>query len=103
MVSSVPVRRSALVLLALCALLALPGCQSLRSWESCPGVYSGVRYYGDQVSELPFDGKAFFTIDLPFTALADTLALPFTSFAEPQFPPGGFAVGCRWADPRRRR
>ena len=85
------------------ALLALTGCQSMRSWETCPGIYSGVRYYGDQLPELPGDGKAFFTFDLPLTAVVDTLALPFTAFADPTVPPGGFPVGCRWADPRLRR
>lgn len=88
--------------LLLVLLAALPGCQSLRSWESCPGVYSGLRYYNDQLPELPMDGKAFFTVDVPLTAVADTLALPFTAFADPKLPPAGFPIGCRWADPRRR-
>jgi len=89
--------------LALLLALALPGCQSLRSWEQCPAVYSGLRYYGDQLPELPADGKAFFTLDLPLTTIFDTLALPVTAFADPDPPPGGFTIGCRWADPRRRR
>ncbi|MGI9592908.1 MAG: hypothetical protein ACR2P8_16190 [Myxococcota bacterium] len=84
-------------------LLALSGCQSVRSWDQCPGIYSGLRYYSDQLPELPGDGKAFFTLDVPLTTIADTLAIPFTAFAEPEQPPGGFAIGCRWADPRRRR
>ena len=75
----------------------------MRSWESCPGIYSGVRYYGDQLPELPGDGKAFFTLDLPFTVVADTLVLPITAFVEPGIPPSGFTIGCRWADPRSRR
>ncbi len=91
------------ILLALLLLLAVLGCQSMRSWESCPGIYSGVRYYGDQLPELPGDGKAFFTLDLPLTAVVDTLALPITAFAEPGIPPGGFAIGCRWANPHSRR
>ena len=100
MVLSAPVLR---IRLALVMLLALSGCQSVRSWESCPGVYSGLRYYNEQFPELPGDGKAFFTLDVPMTAIVDTLALPITAFAEPQYPPGGFPLGCRWADPRRRR
>jgi uncharacterized protein YceK len=80
------------------------GCQSGRSWQQgCPGVYSGVKYYGDQVGELPIDGKLFFSIDLPLTVVVDTLALPFTAFAEPKKPTGGFPIGCRWAQRRRNR
>lgn len=86
------------------ALALLPwsfGCQSTRSWsQGCPGVYSGVKYYRDQVSRLPFDGKVFFTIDLPLSAVVDTLALPFTAFAKRKEPRGGFAPGCQWAGPR---
>jgi uncharacterized protein YceK len=77
------------------------GCQSTRSWsQGCPGVYSGVKYYRDQVAELPFDGKVFFSFDLPLTVVVDTLALPFTAFAKRPEPRGGFAPGCRWAAPR---
>lgn len=99
-VRSAPVLR---ICLALVLPLVLSGCQSVRSWEHCPGVYSGLRYYTDQLPELPADGKAFFTLDLPMTAIVDTLALPFTAFADPRVPPGGFPRGCRWADPRRHR
>lgn len=83
------------------SLVAVPwgmGCQSVRSWDQgCPGLYSGVKYYGDQVGELPYDGRIFFTFDLPLTAVVDTLALPFTAFATPRRPSGGYPVGCRWA------
>ena len=93
-------RRTSGVLLRLGAAAALLpwmfGCQSTRSWEQgCPGVYSGVKYYNDQVSELPLDGRVFFTLDLPLTVVADTLALPFTAFAKPKKPSGGFPVGCK--------
>jgi uncharacterized protein YceK len=89
-------RRVAIVAVASLMLL---GCQSVRSWDECPGIYSGVRYFGDQVNELPWDGRLFFALDLPFTSVFDTLALPFTSFAEPTRPPGGWVRGCRWAGP----
>jgi len=80
------------------------GCQSTRSWnQGCPGVYSGIKYYGDQIGELPLDGRLFFSIDLPLTAVVDTLALPFTAFADPRRPKGGFPIGCRWAQRKRRR
>ena len=80
------------------------GCQSTRSWQQgCAGVYSGVKYYGDQIGELPVDGRIFFSIDLPLTAVIDTLALPFTAFAKPRKPKGGFPIGCRWAQRGRRR
>lgn len=74
------------------------GCQSTRSWQQgCPGVYSGIKYYGDQIGELPYDGRIFFTLDLPLTTVVDTLALPFTAFATPRKPVGGYPIGCRWA------
>jgi uncharacterized protein YceK len=83
---------------ALGAALAAAACQTLRSFEQgCPGVYSGLRYYRDQLGFLPLDGKIFFTLDLPLSAVADTLALPGTAFSEPDPPVGGFAPGCRWA------
>ncbi len=35
------------------ASISLLGCQTARSWEEgCPGVYSGVRYYGEQLGVL---------------------------------------------------
>jgi len=81
-------------------LVTLSGCQSVRSWSRCPGIYSGVRYYGDQLQGLPFDGKVFFTLDLPLTALTDTLAVPITAFADREMPRGGYPIGCRWAQRR---
>ena len=91
-------RRARCASAALALLLGLlPGCQSARSWQACPGVYSGVRYYSDQRPDLPLDGKIFFSFDLPLTLLADTLALPFTGFAKRERPTGGYPVGCRWA------
>lgn len=77
---------------------SLLGCQSLRSWQQgCPGIYSGVRYYRDQLPALPWDGTLLFSVDLPLSALVDTLALPVTAFAEPERPRSGFPIGCRWA------
>ena len=84
----------------LLALGLLSGCQSARSWQDCPGIYSGVRYFRDQARELPVDGKIAFSLDLPLTVVADTLALPFTSFAERKPPVAGYPVGCRWAADR---
>lgn len=75
----------------------LCGCQTSRSFEGgCPGVYSGVRFFNSQVGDLPPDGKIFFAIDLPFSALLDTLLLPATFFVEPRRPVGGWTPGCRW-------
>jgi len=83
------------VLLLLLALLC--GCQTSRSFDQgCPGVYSGVRYYADQISEVPLDGKVFFTLDLPLSVVTDTLLLPVTFFVEPERPNLGWAAGCRW-------
>ena len=73
-------------------------CQTTRSFDQgCPGIYSGVRYYNDQLGNLPADGKVFFTLDLPLSAVLDTLLLPATAFAKPTKPPLGWPEGCRWA------
>ena len=83
------------------ASLSMLGCQTSRSWEKgCPGVYSGIRYYREQVSALPVDGKIFFTLDLPLTAVADTTLLPVSVFLKPKRPRHGFPPGCRWANKR---
>lgn len=94
-------RTRALAGLAGLALLALPACQSVSSWQGgCAAAYSGVRYFKEQYVWLPLDGKIFFTLDLPFTALVDTLAIPVTYWFDPTPPIIGFVRGCRWADPR---
>ena len=75
------------------------GCQTARSWDSgCPGVYSGVRFFTDQQSSLPWDGKIFFVFDLPLTMVADTVLLPVAALVDPVEPPGGWMRGCRWAE-----
>ena len=94
------------VLRSVAPLLAfsLLGCQTTRSFNhGCPGIYSGVRFYADQVGTVPFDGKIFFTIDLPLTAVLDTLLTPATAFVDRETPPGGWVVGCRWAKTVRSR
>ncbi len=83
------------------ASISMLGCQTSRSWEKgCPGVYSGVRYYRDQVGGLPVDGKIFFTLDLPATIAADTILLPVSVFMKPKRPKYGFPPGCTWAEKR---
>jgi uncharacterized protein YceK len=73
------------------------GCQTTRSFDQgCPGVYSGVRYFADQIGDMPPDGKLFFTLDLPVTAVVDTVLLPVTFFVEPERPAAGWSPGCRW-------
>jgi len=85
--------------IALLLSLLLFGCQTGRSLGGgCPGVYSGLRYYNAQISTIPWDGKIFFFFDLPFSAISDTLLLPYTSFADRKKPPEGWVVGCSWAD-----
>ncbi len=88
-------------ILLLIAASSLLGCQTARSWsEGCPGVYSGVRYFEDHVGELPIDGRIFFVLDLPVSAVVDTALLPATVFMKPTRPRYGFAPGCRWAKKR---
>jgi uncharacterized protein YceK len=80
-------------------LVSIAGCQTTRSWDDgCPGVYSGVRYFSSQRSSLPWDGKVFFTFDLPLTVVFDTLLLPASAWVDRDKPTGGWVVGCRWAD-----
>jgi len=90
-----------LQLLCLIAANSLLGCQTARSWsEGCAGVYSGVRYFQDEVSHLPFDEKIASLLDLPVSAALDTALLPVTVFMNPKRPPHGFAPGCRWVTNR---
>jgi len=79
--------------------VSITGCQTTRSWsDGCPGVYSGVRYFASQRSSLPWDGKVFFTLDLPLTIVTDTLLLPASAFVNRKEPQSGWVPGCRWAD-----
>ena len=79
----------------------LLGCQTARSWsEGCPGVYSGVRYFQDEVSYLPVDEKIASLLDLPVSAAVDTVLLPVTVFMKPKRPPSGFTRGCKWVTRR---
>jgi uncharacterized protein YceK len=80
-------------------LISIAGCQTTRSWDDgCPGVYSGVRYFASQRNSLPWDGRVFFTLDLPLTVVLDTLLLPASVWVDPTVPPAGWVPGCRWAD-----
>ena len=84
--------------IAVLLLISIAGCQTTRSWnDGCPGVYSGVRYFASQRDSLPWDGKVFFTLELPLTAVLDTLLLPASAFVDPVEPESGWVPGCRWA------
>jgi uncharacterized protein YceK len=77
------------------------GCQTARSWdEGCPGIYSGVRYFQDDASYLPFDEKIAAVLDLPVSAAVDTILLPATVFMKPRRPAHGFERGCKWVTKR---
>lgn len=90
---------SRVLLLCMAACVSMLGCQTSRSFsEGCPGVYSGVRYYNQQIAAMPWDGKIFFAADLPLSALLDTLLLPFTAFSDPKRPPEGWVPGCAWKE-----
>ena len=85
--------------IAVLLLVSIAGCQTMRSWsDDCPGIYSGVRYFASQRDSLPWDGKVFFTLDLPLTAVVDTLLLPASVWVDPVKPRSGWNLGCRWAD-----
>jgi uncharacterized protein YceK len=84
---------------ALALLASTVGCQTARSFEhGCPGIYSGVRFYADQLPELPADGMIFFSLDLPVTAVFDTLLVPVTAALDRRRPLAGWVPGCRWAE-----
>ena len=85
--------------IAVVLLIPIAGCQTIRSWDDgCPGVYSGARYFSSQRDSLPWDGRVFFTLDLPLTVVVDTLLLPASAWVDPVKPRGGWNLGCRWAD-----
>lgn len=93
--------RGLLALAGATLLVGVAGCQTSRSWDQdCPGIYSGVRYYGSQLDSVPLDGKIFFTLDLPLSAVADTLLLPFSWAVDRQEPVSGWVPGCLWARKR---
>jgi uncharacterized protein YceK len=86
-------------LIAAVLLGSMVGCQTVRSWDAgCPGIYSGVRYFASQRDSLPWDGKVFFTFDLPLTMVTDTLLLPASAFVDRKRPVAGWVPGCRWAE-----
>ena len=100
-------------------LALLPGCGTINSYASgCGGLYSGVRHDGDLIGNygaeieaarevhLRTDGwlantweTAFVVLDLPLSAVADTLTAP-VSLALGQAAPDPVGLGCRWAAPR---
>ncbi len=106
-------------LLWLCAGLALlPGCGTISSYASgCGGPYSGVRQDGDLLGtygaeilaarEFRFGVDGWFAntwdtvlvvLDLPLSAVADTLSAPVT-LALGQRAPEPVGLGCRFAAP----
>ncbi len=85
--------------IAVVLLIPIAGCQTIRSWDDgCPGLYSGARYFSSQRDSLPWDGRVFFTLDLPLTVVVDTLLLPASAWVDPVKPRSGWNLGCRWAD-----
>ncbi len=92
-------RRKKHRLVAAVLLGSMKGGQTARSWNSgCPGAYSGVRYFASQQSTLPWDGKVFFTFELPLTLVADTILLPVSAWVDRETPETGWVAGCRWAE-----
>ncbi len=52
------------------------------------------------MGELPVDGKVFFTLDLPLTAVSDATLPPVSVFMKTKRPKCGFPPGCTWAEKR---
>lgn len=101
------------------ALALLCGCGTISSTPSgCNGPWSGVRFDGDLLGaygaevlaarEVPLgvDGwladawdSVMVALDLPLSAVADTVSAPITH-AIGQSTPEPVGLGCRWAAPR---
>ncbi len=113
--NTVPAKRA----LLLCAALALlAGCGTINSYASgCGGPYSGIRQDGDLLGtygaeilaarevRLGADGwlantweGVLVALDLPLSAIADTVTAPLT-LARGQGAPQPVGLGCRWAAP----
>jgi len=82
--------KRALRVAALFALGLLTGCSSFASLnDGCPGVYSGVKYNrafeeSDLVTwQENSDQELLLLVDLPLSAVMDTVLLPYTLFAKP--------------------
>jgi len=78
------------VLVSLAGAALLAGCSTFASFnERCPAVYSGVKYNrafeeSDNVNwRRDPDQELFLLVDLPLSALLDTVCLPYTLFAGP--------------------
>jgi uncharacterized protein YceK len=82
--------------------VGLAGCGTINSYASgCPAPYSGVRVddeYLDDLGSFGEDGFDWVTIslDLPLSAILDTLTLPIALSFE-QAPPAPVSPGCGWA------
>jgi uncharacterized protein YceK len=69
-----------IVVAAVCAALPLlvTGCGSLYSrWNGTYGPYVGVKFDVDQVTHYQTEGEVIAAIDIPISAIADTLFLPY--------------------------
>ena len=65
-----------------------------------PGSLFGDSQFRGSSEWTPADGKIFFTLDLPLTAVADTALLPVSVFMKPKHPRYGSAPGCTGAAKR---
>lgn len=81
--------------------LLVSGCATVASLnDGCVGTYSGIAYNrgvarSDLVSwqESPAQ-ELFLLVDLPFSAVLDTIMLPYTAFASPSHHPAA-GPGCK--------
>jgi len=85
-----PIRAAALAPVLALVLLA-SGCATVASLdEGCTGVYSGVKYNRgyEEAGVVPWSEQplqqVFLLVDLPFSAVLDTVLLPYTAFAKPR-------------------
>ncbi|MEN8181347.1 MAG: hypothetical protein ABFS46_02300 [Myxococcota bacterium] len=88
----------------------VPGCGTISSYASdCPGVYSGFHYDRDLLREYSSDLATWLpegrlrnawdpwaiALDLPISALADTVTVPLGWVVRPDPDPLAH-MGCRW-------
>ena len=91
--------RTLTIFAAIAAAALLTGCGTVNSYANgCGGVYSGFETdmeYLNTYHEF-HDGWDYATVglDIPLSAVIDTVALPVTAFLEPR---ANRTIGCNWA------
>lgn len=91
------------ILAAIAAAVLLSGCGTINSYANgCGGVYSGILTDVEYLdSYRGFHDSWDYSnvgLDVPLSAITDTVALPVTAFLDPS---ANKTFGCNWAGPAR--